>query len=91
MAEKKVDIQSEFVTEFDGPPPVIKKRWLGGVPDACEVCGGDWLRQKYFYDAATKLGQWAIMCGACHKQHGRGLGTGLGQKYDRKTLEKVEG
>ena len=36
-----------------------------------------------FYDAKTHEGPWANMCPSCYKQHGRGLGIGLGQKYER--------
>lgn len=32
------------------------------------------------YDGKTKLGPWAYMCGGHFKEHGIGLGTGVGQK-----------
>ena len=47
-----------------------------------------------FIDGRTKQGPWAIMTLTSFKQHGVGLGTGLGQKYqiqeDRRWL-KIEG
>jgi len=64
------------------------KRWLGTPPTTCDLCHGT--LGKVFYDCATRHG-WGIACHGCFLQHGSGLGTGRGQKYDRKTLVKVAG
>jgi len=71
------------------PRPAEKRRWNGTPPTQCDICRGT--LGSVFYDGATKHGPWALMCHSCHRQHGRGLGTGRGQKYNTKTLEKVEG
>lgn len=54
--------------------------WAGEV-SLCETC--DTELQSTFYDAATSLGGWAIMCPSCH-HFGPGLGKvgpGAGQFY----------
>ena len=66
--------------------PITK--WTRPAPRVCDFCGGTF--GKHFYDGATGQG-WAIMCRSCHKDYGHGLGAGRGQKYDTKTLEKVDG
>lgn len=45
-------------------------------------------------DGATTYGPWALMTPASHRMYGRGLGTGLGQKYEKQRdgkWLKVEG
>jgi len=73
------------------PERIVKMaaKWSGSKPTDCQVCGGT--LGSVFYDAAMKIGQWALMCNSCFKQYGTGLGTGRGQKYNTKTLEKVAG
>lgn len=59
--------------------PVTEKFWTGKVPnhdDFGSAIGG------VFIDGATIHGPWAIMNTISHKVHGRGLGTGLGQRYE---------
>ena len=34
-----------------------------------------------FIDGATTFGPWAIMSPASFRRYGKGLGTGIGQKY----------
>lgn len=74
---------------------VNNKLWLGTPPGICDLCGRD--ISKTFVDGATQLGVWALMCMTCHTNHGNGLGTGKGQKYqavrrtDRLQWELVEG
>jgi hypothetical protein len=62
-------------------------KWLGHVPESCDLCDVDlifaYTDRGTFIDGATKQGPWAIMCPTCHNVHGRGLGTGQGQKYER--------
>lgn len=68
-----------------------KKMWRGTWPGYCDICHTDLTAATYFYDAATKYGPWALVCPECFINHCFGLGTGRGQKYDSKTLEKVGG
>jgi hypothetical protein len=63
--------------------------WLSEVPKKCQICGGP--LKEAFVDGATVFGPWAIMCIACHRGHGRGLGLGRGQKFDVATKEKIDG
>lgn len=67
----------------------MAKKWMGGVPKNCDICHVP--LEKTFVDGRTAFGPWAIMCEACHRDQHIGLGTGKGQKYDLKTLEKIEG
>ena len=69
----------------------MAKYWLGKV-DKCDLCHAP--IQKAFIDGKTKSGPWACMCPKCHHEHGVGLGTGRGQKYERSARNewpKVEG
>jgi hypothetical protein len=73
----------------------MPKKWFGKWPTKCETCYydegimlGDY---PFFVDGRTVQGYWALMCPQCHRQYGVGLGTDRGQKYDSKTLEKLEG
>lgn len=75
-----------------------KKKWIsGGGPPECDICLNfhykttDLTKEEFFVDGKTQMGPWALMCPRCFKLYGVGLGTGRGQKYDSKTLEKVEG
>ena len=60
------------------------KYWIGDAPAVCD------LRREHkitdtFIDGNTVYGSWANMCPACHRQYGRGLGTGAGQSYTKQT------
>lgn len=55
----------------------------------CQLCKDK--PTDFLVDGKTKHGYWAFMCVNCHAQVGYGLGTGRGQKYSIKTLQKVEG
>lgn len=69
----------------------MKKKWLGQTK--CNFCGDDVQQHKDFFDGRTIHGRsWALMCDSCFTIHGIGvLGTGYGQKYDGKTLQKIGG
>jgi hypothetical protein len=67
----------------------MAKKWMGVTPANCDLCHVPLTTE--FIDGATAFGPWAIMCPACHRDQARGLGTGRGQKYDLKTLEKIDG
>jgi hypothetical protein len=69
----------------------MKKKWLSPA-EKCDICGAilhD--TSEYFVDGKTIYGPWALMCPICHEDVGCGLGCGLGQKYDTKTKELLEG
>lgn len=56
----------------------------------CDLCKKDC--GNFYIDGRIKNGPWANMCAKCWKLHGVGqLGTGMGQKFDNKTGEKLEG
>jgi len=68
-----------------------ERKWLGTWPAKCDMCGEDLKQFKTFVDGATIFRFWALMCPACHVVNGTGIGTGKGQRYDAKTLIKLEG
>ena len=57
----------------------MKLKWHGITPKQCEICGEPLTNE--FIDGRTKIGFWANMCPACHKEFGVGLGIGKGQKF----------
>jgi len=59
------------------------------VDTGCQVCNAEYI--DFVYDARMRVGMWAYMCEDCFNEYGIGLGLGKGQKYDTKTLQKVEG
>lgn len=69
--------------------------WMGDPPTACDIDASHKITDT-FIDGSTSRG-WANMCPACHTEYGRGLGTGRGQKYEKREVEgktrwlKVEG
>jgi len=66
----------------------VKNKWYGVMPKRCDICDGE--LKEAFIDGRTKVGFWAIMCLACHKEFGVGLGTGKGQKYKMKKIKDGE-
>lgn len=64
-------------------------KWLSPV-GSCNICKQE-ITSETFVDGKTVFGPWALMCESCHKKAGIGLGTGLGQRYNTKTKEKVGG
>lgn len=58
----------------------MAKEWFGSKPK-CDFCKCE--PEARFVDGKTRLGPWAIMCEACYEFHGRGIGLGLGQMYER--------
>ncbi len=65
--------------------------WGSPSPDVCQLCGVT--IGEVFIDASLHGLGWALVCPGCHHQHGKGLGTGRGQKYEKQGEEwvKVEG
>ena len=69
----------------------MKRKWMGKKPVTCEICGHRFDDQdRYFFDFAMRQGKWALGCEPCFKKHGVGLGSGSGQKYSIRTMDKVE-
>jgi len=66
-----------------------EKSWSGTTPTTCDLCYKPFA--STFYDARTKQGRWGLLCRSCFKEYGMGLGTGLGQEYDLRTLKKLRG
>lgn len=56
------------------PKPVM---WLG--EKKCNICNETCV--DVLIDGRTIYGPWAVMCVACHKSKGVGIGTGKGQQY----------
>lgn len=67
------------------------KKWQSKIPEKCDLCGRPF--GEHFYDGATILGPWALMCENCHATWGTGTGTGIGksQKYLTKNGNGVDG
>lgn len=59
----------------------MNRYYLSPVPAKCQLCQQP-LDDKMF-DACTQSLGWAIMCQVCHLKHGRGLGVGKGQQYEK--------
>jgi hypothetical protein len=65
-------------------------KWNGTKPTQCNACQGE--LGSIFYDCSVpQMHAWAIVCHACFRAHKCALGTGMGQKYNTKTLEKLAG
>lgn len=85
-----------FVTNQDGSiakankPKVIVKACVDKDAE-CNICHESLFQFATFYDGATSMGPWAWMCLKCWQYNGRGIGTGVGQEYNSKTLEKIRG
>lgn len=60
-------------------------------PKHCDICKKQ--IESFFVDGKTKFGPWANMCQVCYSANGIGIGTGLGQIYQKKNgvFEKVQG
>jgi hypothetical protein len=68
------------------------KKWFGRWPDNCRICGIDLSKKEWFADAKSNYGPWGLFCPECHEACcSQKFGTGIGQKYDSKTLIKLEG
>ena len=63
----------------------MKAKWHGITPTYCKICNGKLTTE--FIDGRTKVGFWAIMCPACHKELGVGLGIGKGQRYEMRKMK----
>lgn len=72
-------------------PQMEAEKWIGSLPEKCDLCGVKIKSQKFWVDGRTRMGPWANMCPRCFGQYGVGLGTGAGQKYDAKTGKKIGG
>lgn len=61
--------------------PKSKVKYIN-PPSKCDICEGPFLNDV-MYDAKTLRGAWANMCMECFHNYGVGLGTGLGQEYQK--------
>jgi hypothetical protein len=52
--------------------------WMGSIGETDDFGAPI---KDVFVDGVTTQGPWAIMSPASHRMYGRGLGTGLGQRY----------
>lgn len=50
------------------------------TPSKCDMCSAQ--LGNIMYDAKTRQGPWGCLCPTCFANHGVGLGTGRGQKYE---------
>lgn len=66
-------------------------KWTGRKPSVCDIPNCGTPITNFWVDGRTTFGPWANMCPACFTKYGVGLGLGKGQKYDARTLIKVEG
>jgi len=64
----------------------LVKTWAG-EPGDCDLCGRPFT--TIFIDGAMQRGSWANMCLMCFEQHGVGIGTGRGQKYEKTRCVEV--
>ena len=70
----------------------MTKKWFGTWPAVCNMCGAFLPDETHFCDAKCNDGMWGLFCPECHELYCSGrLGMGKGQKYDSKTLLKLEG
>ena len=69
---------------------MAEKFWMGSKPTRCECDCGRELKEQ-FVDGRTIYGSWGIFGVTCYKRIGVGYGLGKGQRYDLKTLKKLEG
>ena len=68
---------------MSGPRLRVHERpvfWTGPLTD-CDIDHRPFV--AVMYDAKTKSGPWGNLCDRCFEAHGVGLGTGLGQRYER--------
>ncbi len=81
------------MTEMKAPGNIqnVEKKWFGTWPANCDICKIALESCTFFVDGRMACSSsWALMCPACFNRTGVGLGTGSGQKYDSKTLVKLE-
>jgi hypothetical protein len=60
----------------------MAKYWLGNPPEFDDF---GFPIDKAFVDGKTKHGPWAFMAPGTYKREGVGLGTGLGQLYEKQS------
>jgi len=56
--------------------------WMSPPPEKCDIRGEPII--DVFIDGRNQInGKWGCMCPACFESYGYGLGTGLGQRYEK--------
>jgi len=70
-----------------------KKKWLGTWPAQCDLCQTQLADYSWFADCVIPSTgyRWGLVCPSCYTKEQCQCGTGFGQRYDARTLEKVEG
>jgi hypothetical protein len=69
-----------------------QKKWHGSWPAKCDLCKEPLTSYKWFIDGRiVNQSYWALICPPCSYSNSAGTGLGIGQKYDSKTLVKLEG
>jgi len=68
--------------------PIDEALTYANPPSKCDVCKAK--IGKTFYDASLRGMGWGNVCPSCFKMHGKGLGVGLGQKYNKNEEGKYE-
>lgn len=61
--------------------------------DVCDICKTP-IKDEFVDGRVQGISSWALLCLVCHREHGVGLGTGRGQRYQRQpngSFTKVEG
>lgn len=84
-------VLEEYGSTGDRYSPLEEMKWMGPMPEKCDLCSLKLKSQKYWVDGRTRMGPWANMCPRCFEQYGIGVGQGSGQKYDTKTGKKMAG
>jgi hypothetical protein len=77
ITEAEADLQKLAKGE---PRASEKKYWIGDITE-CDICRRSFRECRFMVDAILGRGVGANVCAVCFKEHGRGLGTGLGQLY----------
>jgi hypothetical protein len=82
----------DFVTRGLMAQTKRKVMWLSPRPTQCNACEGSFLKHTVaFVDGWIPGVGWGVYHISCFKTHKGVLGTGRGQKYNMKTLEKIDG
>lgn len=60
-----------------------QKQWTGPAPERCDICRGA-IADKFYDARIPSVGSWGHMCPRCFVSTGALLGTGRGQRYERR-------
>jgi hypothetical protein len=57
--------------------------YYASEPEKCDLCYRSFATMQIMYDAQTTLGAWANLCQTCFNRYGKGIGLGVGQRYQK--------